>query len=130
MQPAAAQTIDVVIHADPAPWWQIVAAVGPVMLIFVIELVLIMLLVLRSFRGRRGGFHAGQGSEVDWEHMRWALDASVSDEPRRARMGRRAIDSLSRLRLRKEDRDLLAAAAVRRPPSVSLENRGTEESPS
>lgn len=130
MQPAAAQTIDVVIHTDPAPWWQIVAAVGPVMLIFVIELVLIVLVVLRSFRGRHGGFQTVQGSEVDWEHMRWALDASVSDDPRRARRGRRAIDSLSRLRLSEEDRDLLAAAAVGRPPSASSENRVTGERPS
>lgn len=127
MHPSPTQTIDVVKHTDPAPWWQIVAAVGPIILILIVELVIIASSFLRSFRDRRASIQAGQGSEADWEHMRWALDASVSDDPRRARMGRRAIDSLSRLRLGKEDRDLLAAAAVRRPPSVSSESNGTEE---
>jgi hypothetical protein len=127
MYPSPAQTIDVVIHTGPAPWWQIVAAVGPIVLILIIELVLIVLLVLRSFRGRHGGFQAGQGSEVDWEHLQWALDSSASNDPQRARMGRLAVDSLSRLRLNKEDRDLLAAASLRRPPSVSSESRRNGE---
>lgn len=129
MQPSPGQTIDVAIHTDPAPWWQIVAAVGPIILILIIELVLIVLLVLRSFRGRHGGFQAGQGSEVDWEHLQWALDSAVSNDPRRARMGRLAIDSLLRLRLNTEDRGLLAAASQRRPPSVSSESNGSVEKP-
>lgn len=129
MQPEPAQTVDVVIHTDPSPWWQIVAAVGPIIIILIIEFVLIAVLVLRSFGGRRGGFQAGQGSEVDWEHLRWALDLSVSNDPRRARMGLHTLDALSRLPLKKEDRDLLTAASLRRRPPGSPESHGSVEKP-
>lgn len=106
------------------------AAVGPIILVLVVELVIIASLVLRSIRGRHAGFQAGQGSEVDWEHIQWALDASLSNDPRKARMGRHTIDVLSRLRLKKEDRDLLTAASVRRPPAASTGSRGSLKKPS
>lgn len=107
MHPTPAQTIDVVLHTDPTPWWQILAALGPIVVILIIEMALIVLLVLRGFRGRHGGFQAGLGSEVDWEQLEWALNSSVSSDPRRARIGQHAIHNLSRLRLKKEDRELL-----------------------
>lgn len=129
MQANPAQPIDVVIQTEPVPWWQIVAAVGPIILVLVIELVIIASLVLHSFRGRHAG-RAGQGSEVDWEHIQWALDASVSNDPRKASMGQHTIDALLRLRLKKEDRDLLTAASVRRTPPASTESRGQVKKPS
>lgn len=126
MHSAPAQTIDVVLHTDPTPWWQIVAALGPIVLILIIELALIVLLVVRGFRGRHGGFQAGLGSEVDWEQLQWALNASLSSDPRKARIGQRAIDNLSQLRLKKKDRDLLNSLAET-PHGVDEESRATNE---
>jgi hypothetical protein len=45
--------------------------------------------------------------------MRWALDASLSEDTQRAKMGRGALAALSRMQLSKDDRELLRVAIQR-----------------
>lgn len=104
MYPSPAPTIDVMVQTDPAPWWQVLAAVGPYIIIFFAEIVWIVLLVRANRRGKTA-------SRLDWEQMRWALDASLSEDAQRAKMGRGVLAALSRLPLSKNDRELLRVAS-------------------
>lgn len=81
MYPSPAPTIDVMVQTEPAPWWQVLAAVGPCIIIFLAEIVWIVFSVRANRRGKTA-------SQLDWEQMRWALDASLSEDAQRAKMGR------------------------------------------
>lgn len=114
MHPSPAPTIGVIVRIDPAPWWQVLAAVGPYIIIFLAEIVWIVLLV-RANRRRK------TASRLDWEQLRWAIDASLSEDAQRARMGRGVLAALSRLPLSKNDRELLRAANERGFGTVETE---------
>jgi hypothetical protein len=96
---------DVVVRTEPAPWWQVLAAVGPYVIIFLCEILAIVLLV-------RGTRRAKTASRIDWEQLAWALDASVSEDTQRAKMGRRVLGALSQVQLSDVDRELLRAATT------------------
>lgn len=60
--------------------------------------------------------------------MRWALDASLSEDAQTAKMGRGALAALSRMQLSKDDREILRAATQRssdlgetEPPTLEYE---------
>lgn len=119
MNPGLVQTINIAMGAEPAPWWLVVAVSGPFVLIVLVEVVVTVFLV-------RGRHQAKIRGGVDWDQMRWALDASVSEDPRRARMGRRALAALSQLPLSKDDRAILSAASLL-PPSVAKGSAALEK---
>lgn len=115
-----APMIDVVVRTDPAPWWQVVASVGPYIVIFLAEIVCVVLLVRANRRGKTP-------SRIDWEQMRWALDASLSHDAQRAKIVREVLAALSRLQLNKDDRELLRAATQRGPGPAETELPESED---
>ncbi len=115
----SAPTIDVVVRTEPAPWWQVLAAVGPSTIIFFAEIVWIVLLVRANRRSKTA-------SGRDWEQMRWALDASLSEDAQRAKMGRAVLAAISKLQLSKDDREILRAATQRGPGLGDTEPRELE----
>lgn len=122
MNPGLVPTVNVVMGAEPAPWWQILAVLGPFVLIMLVEIVVTVFLI-------RGRHQAKIRGGVDWDQMRWALDASVSEDPRRAKMGRRALAALSQLPLNRDDRELLTAASLLLPPPLAEESGPSMEKP-
>lgn len=120
MYPSPAPTTDVIVRTDPAPWWHVLAAVGPYIIIFLAEIVWIVLLLRANRRGKTA-------SQLDWEQMRWALDASLSEDAQRAKMGRGVLAALSRLPLSKNDRELLRVASQSGPGPAETETPKPED---
>lgn len=108
------------VQSDVAPWWTVLATVGPSIIIFLAEIVWIVLLVRANRRSKTA-------SRLDWEQMRWALDASLSEDAQRAKMGRGVLAALSRLPLSKNDRELLRVASQRGPGPTETETPKPEE---
>lgn len=120
MYPSPASTINVIVRTDPAPWWQILAAVGPYIIILLAEIVWIVL----SARANRRGKTA---MPLNWEQMCWALDASLSENAQKVKMGHQVLDALSRLPLSKNDRELLRVASQRVSGPGETEQRELED---
>lgn len=120
MYPSPAPTIDVIVRTDPAPWWQVLASVGPYLIIFLAEIVWIVLLIRANRRGKTA-------TRLDWEQMRWVLDASLSEDDQRTKMGRGVLDALSRMPLSKDDRELLRIASEGRSHIVRKDIREPED---
>lgn len=104
MYPSPAPTIDVMVQTEPAPGWQVLAAVGPCIIIFLAEIVWIVFLVRANRRSKTAG-------RLDWEQLRWALDASLSEDAQRAKMGRAVLAAISKLQLSKDDGEFLRVAS-------------------
>lgn len=83
---------DVFVHTGPAEWWQVLAALGP--LAVLLAAVIGAAVSLRTLRHRALADSAAlsQQREADnrsewWNRTRWALDSSLSTDPRRAELG-------------------------------------------
>jgi hypothetical protein len=113
--------IDIIIHNPDAEWWQIVAALGPLMVI--LGAVLIASLGWLTLRRRTVADTVAFGSETtiadsqsDWWHRaRWALEASLDDNPTRRELGLAALQLLNESSLSGKDETLLIAEAWRSP---------------
>jgi hypothetical protein len=109
--------IDVVIHDADAEWWQIVAAIGP--LVVILGAVLIVAIGWRTPRRRTVAGAVSFGSETTtadnqsdwWARARWALEASLDDDPKRREVGLTALQLLNESSLSgKEEASIIAEA--------------------
>jgi hypothetical protein len=112
--------IDIIIHNGDAEWWQIVAALGPlVVLLGAVLLVVIGWLALR----RRTVADAVAfdpetiaASQSDWwPRARWALEASLDDDPARREVGLAALELLNVSSLAGKEETLIIAEAWKGP---------------
>ncbi|WP_369046187.1 hypothetical protein [Sinomonas sp. P10A9] len=91
--------IDVIVHSDPAAWWQMLAPYAPLLAAVIAGWIAWKALKQRSLADNRAEW---------WRRAQWALDASMSAEPRRREMGQQAIDRLGQSPLAgPEDLDFL-----------------------
>ena len=84
--------VDVVVQSGPAEWWQVLAALGP--LAVLLAALIGAAVSLRALQQRAAADTAAlaQQRETDnrgewWNRTRWALDSSLSADPRRAELG-------------------------------------------
>lgn len=82
--------IDVFVHNAPAADWQVWAAFAPLIAAVIAALIAFFTLWQRRRADNRAEW---------WRRAQWALDASMSDEPKRAEMGQQAINILGRSKL-------------------------------
>ncbi|MET3165051.1 UNVERIFIED_ORG: hypothetical protein ABIB19_003482 [Arthrobacter sp. UYEF10] len=82
--------IDVFVHNAPAADWQVWAAFAPLIAAVIAALIAFFTLWQRRRADNRAEW---------WRRAQWALDASMSDEPKRAEMGQQAINLLGRSKL-------------------------------
>ena len=108
--------IDIVVHTGDAEWWQIVADLGPLVVLLVAGITWLIL--------RQGAFVAtapvddktSAGSQsVWWSRARWALEATLADKPARREVGFAALELLSTSRLSGKEETLIIAEAWKRP---------------
>jgi hypothetical protein len=96
--------VPVSVVAPPPEWWQIVAALGPfAVLIAALAAAVDGLMTLHERRKADAGSLA-QKAEADmrsewWSRAQWALDASLSGDAIRRRMGLRIMAVLARSEL-------------------------------
>ena len=83
---------DVVVQTGPAEWWEVLAALGP--LAVLLAAVIGAAVSLRTLKQRAAADSAAldQQREADnrsewWNRTQWALDSSLSADPRRAELG-------------------------------------------
>jgi hypothetical protein len=105
----AASRIDVVIHAEPAEWWQIVAALTPLAALGVLLVFVVVTLPPAVERPTRAA-----GPEVRaewWSRAEWAMDMALDDKPERRKVGLAVLGQLSADRFAgKEDAEIVAQA--------------------
>lgn len=113
MRPAPSQDrIDIIIHNGDEEWWQIVAARSPINVLFAGVLVTVILWLRR--RWRTGTTRPGRRS--DWWHgARWALDASLDDDPKRHEVGLAASELLNASNLSGKEESRIIAEAFKVP---------------
>lgn len=102
----AVSSIDVIIHAEPAEWWQVVAALTPLAALLV--LMFVVLTLCRSTTAPAAGLdrHAEW-----WSRAEWAMDMALDDKPERRKVGLAILDQLSTDRfVGKEDAQIVAQA--------------------
>ncbi|HSN35017.1 MAG TPA: hypothetical protein VLT34_01575 [Arthrobacter sp.] len=88
----SADPVEVFVRTGPAEWWQVLAALGP--LAVLIAAVIGAIISLRTLQQRAAADSAAlaQQREADnrsewWLRTQWALESSLSAEPRRAQLG-------------------------------------------
>jgi hypothetical protein len=102
----AVSSIDVVIHAEPAEWWQVVAALAPIAALLV--LVFVVLTLCRSTTAPAAG---SERRAEWWSRAEWAMDMALDDKPERRKVGLAVLDQLSTDRsVGKEDARIVAQA--------------------
>ncbi|MDQ0633708.1 hypothetical protein QFZ40_001617 [Arthrobacter pascens] len=102
--------IDIILHESHAAWWQIVAAVGP--------FVVILGAVLFAAMGwlRPWGLKPKAGSQSDWwPRARWALEATLDDDPKRREVGLTALKLLNESSLSGTEESVIIAEAWKEP---------------
>ncbi|MBE4719543.1 hypothetical protein [Pseudarthrobacter sp. AB1] len=102
--------IDIIIHESDAEWWQIVAAVGPLVVI----LGVVLFVAIGWFRLRDLKTKTGRQSDW-WPRARWALEASLEDDPKRREVGLAALELLNESSLPGKEESLIIAEAWRMP---------------
>lgn len=87
----ASSRIDVVAHAEPAEWWQILVAFTPLAAILGITAVIVWYAV----RGLASSGVAGVENRSDWwDRAEWALDMALDDNPARRNVGLAVLEQL------------------------------------
>lgn len=108
--------IDIVVHTGDAEWWQIVAALGPLVVLLVAGITWLIL--------RQGAFVAtvpvddktSAGSQSAWwSRARWALEATLDDKPARQEVGLAALELLNTSSLSSKEETMIIAEAWKRP---------------
>lgn len=104
----AVSSIDVVIHAEPAEWWQVVAALTPLAALLI--LVFVVLTLCRSTTAPAAG---SERRAEWWSRAEWAMNMALDDKPERRKVGLAVLDQLSTDRsVRKEDAQIVDQAKV------------------
>lgn len=97
-----------IVHTEPAEWWEIVAALTPLAGFLVIIAAVIVL-----YASRRAALSGVTGVEIpaDWDRTAWALDMALDDSRDRRNAGLAVLDQLSASHLTgKEDAQIVAQA--------------------
>jgi hypothetical protein len=112
--------IDIIIHNGDAEWWQIAAALGP--LVVIIGAVLIAVIGWLTLWPRTVADAVAFGSEATtdsqlhwWHRARWALEASLDDDPARREVGLVALELLNESSLSGKEETLIIAEAWKSP---------------
>lgn len=97
-----------IVHAEPAEWWQIVAALTPLMVLLGITAVV----VWYGLRRPDPDSVAGAKTRADsWARTKWALDMALDDKPERRNLGLTVLDHLSTSpKMSREDVQIVAQA--------------------
>jgi hypothetical protein len=109
--------IDIIVHNADVEWWQIVAALGP--LVVMLGAVLIAGIGWLTLRRRTVADTVAFGSETPlsdsgsdwWDRARWALEASLDDDPARRKVGLAALKLLNESTLSGKEETLIIAEA-------------------
>lgn len=106
--PNASSHIDVVVHPEPAEWWQIVAAFTPLAVLLGITALVLWL----SVRRPASNSVAGVETRAEWwDRAEWALDMALDDKPERRKVGLAVLGQLGTDRfVGKEDAQIVAQA--------------------
>jgi hypothetical protein len=101
----AVSSIDVVIHAEPGEWWQVLPALTPLAALLALVFALIFALCLLTAAPA-----AGSGRRAEWwSRAEWAMDLALDDKPERRKAGLALLEQLSTDRfVGKEDALLVA----------------------
>jgi hypothetical protein len=112
--------IDIIIHIADAEWWQIVAALGP--LVGLLGAVLLAVIGWLTLRRRTVADAVAfdpetiAASQSDWwPRARWALEASLDDDPARRELGRAALELLNASSLSGTEETMIISEAWKRP---------------
>jgi hypothetical protein len=108
--------IDVIVHTGDAEWWQIVAALGP--------LVVLLVAAIGWFAQRRPIVADAVAFDAEtipasqsawWSRARWALEASLDDDPAKREVGLAALELLNTSSISGKEETLIIAEAWRGP---------------
>ncbi|MCC3279346.1 hypothetical protein LJ754_09280 [Arthrobacter sp. zg-Y40] len=92
-----------------APWWEILGALGP--LAVLAAAILTFIIGWKTLEQRR---KADQRSEW-WNRAQWAIEASMSEDPRRQETGLGVLDLLAQSDLAGEEETAIISIAWARP---------------
>lgn len=109
--------IDVFVRNAPAAEWQVWAAFAPLMAAVIAALIAVVTLWQRRRADNRAEW---------WRRAQWALDASMSDEPKRAEMGQQAINLLGRSKLATPEDGALLRIGTEDPLEAAYSARQAE----
>lgn len=109
--------IDVVVHNAPVADWQVWAAFAPLIAAVIAALIAVVTLWQRRRADNRAEW---------WRRAQWALDASMSDEPKRAEMGQQAINLLARSKLATPEDGVLLRIGTEDPLEAAYSARQAE----
>lgn len=101
--------LDVIVHTDPAPWWQTLAPYAPLLAALIAAWI--------AWRTLKERSRADNQSEW-WRRAQWAIDASLSTDPDHAEMGQKAIEVLGRSKLATDEELELLKVATADPLEV------------
>ncbi|MCC9204819.1 hypothetical protein [Arthrobacter sp. zg-Y769] len=104
--------------AGSAPWWEILAALGP--LAVLLAGALTFFVGWKTLEQRR---KADQRSEW-WTRAQWAIEASLSDDPRRQETGLGVLDLLAQSDLAGTEEAAILSIAWARPLTAIVDSNG------
>lgn len=110
----AFSSVDVIIHAGQAEWWQIVATATP----FATTTALVLAVAVACYPARRRNSSPTTMWTEWWDRAEWALNMALDENPERRRVGLAALEQLSASGpMGKEDAQILAEAqaVLKRP---------------
>lgn len=105
-------SIDIIIHQGDAEWWQIIAALWP--LVILLGAVLMAVIIWLTRHRRTDSTSLGSRSDW-WQRARWALEASLDEDPNRREVGLAALELLNSSNLSGKEESLIIAEAWKRP---------------
>lgn len=113
MNPTPSQSrIDIIIHDGDAEWWQIVAAISPLVILLGVILMAVLIWLTRQRRTDT----TMPGTPPDWwERARWALEASLDDDPKKREVGLAALELLNASNLSGKEESQIIAEAWKSP---------------
>lgn len=104
--------IDIIIHNGNAEWWQIVVALSP--LVILLAAILVAVIIWLTGHPRTYTTSPDSGSEW-WQRARWALEASLDEDPKRRQVGLAALELLNASNLSGREENRIIAEAWKRP---------------
>lgn len=104
--------------AAAAPWWEILGALGP--LAVLAAAILTFIIGWKTLEQRR---MADQRSEW-WNRAQWAIEASMSDDPRRQETGLGVLDLLAQSDLAGDEETAIISIAWARPLTAVMDAAG------
>jgi hypothetical protein len=130
----SADPVDVFVHTGPAEWWQVLAALGP--LAVLLAAVIGAVISLRTLKQRAVADTASlaQKREADnrsewWNRTQWALDSSLSADPRRAELGLGVLAVLAESGLASPEELEIITVAWEEPLTLALPPAATALAP-